>query len=680
MMNSELWEEANSRYLSTALHWLRLRLQRASEDDSKLTGTTRRKSSEKTQVVEDRTSIEAARTPPVAVESFGDFVPSLVILSEALGLSAFETNVLLLCAAPEFDPGISSLYAGCKANHGLHHPTFALAMSIFDDPAWDAISPGRPLRYWKLIEITQPGAQALATSTLRVDERIVGYLKGLNALDDRLAPYLALCVDRHSASDLAPSQRQVVDKIVHNWMRSAEMEPLDVVQLCGSDPISKQTVALNAAAMRGLRLLRLCSESIPTQPAELEAFARLWRRERLLLPVALYVDAQEIDSEAQAAVIRRLLARCDGFLLLSVRETFPRLGRTSFSFEVFKPTREEQKLAWDSNAGFKGSYFAGALAGQFSLNLSDIRQIGKLATPEPGKKKEESRGAVWDACNMRVRPHLDALAQRLEPKATWEDIVLPEEQADLLRQIAAQVNQRSKVYTDWGFGQRMNRGLGINALFAGESGTGKTMAAEVIANDLRLNLYRIDLSAVVSKYIGETEKNLRRLFDAAEDGGAILFFDEADALFGKRSEVRDSHDRHANIEVNYLLQRMEAYCGLAILATNMRSALDVAFTRRLRFIVNFPFPSIADRGRMWRKAFPPQAPVVGLDYDRLARVNLTGGSVHNAAINAAFLAARSGTEVTMGMVLKAIRGELIKMDRAVNEADFRWKETKEEVA
>src|SRR6266581_7594059 len=181
----------------------------------------------------------------------------------------------------------------------------------------------------------------------------------------------------------------------------------------------------------------------------------------------------------------------------------------------------------------------------------------------------------------------------------------------------------------------MNRGLGINALFAGESGTGKTMAAEVIANSLHLNL-----SAVVSKYIGETEKNLRRLFDAAEDGGAILFFDEADALFGKRSEVKDSHDRYANIEINYLLQRMESYRGLAILATNMKSVLDTAFMRRLRFIVNFPFPGLTERKRMWQQVFPANTPTDGLDYDRLARFNLTGGSISNIALNAAFLAAQ----------------------------------------
>jgi SpoVK/Ycf46/Vps4 family AAA+-type ATPase len=218
----------------------------------------------------------------------------------------------------------------------------------------------------------------------------------------------------------------------------------------------------------------------------------------------------------------------------------------------------------------------------------------------------------------------------------------------------------------------MSRGLGISALFAGDSGTGKTMAAEVIATHLRLDLYRIDLSAVVSKYIGETEKNLRRLFDAAEMGGAILFFDEADALFGKRSEVKDSHDRYANIEINYLLQRMEAYRGLAILATNMKSALDQAFLRRLRFVVNFPFPGVAERKAIWQKVFPSGVPRADLDYDRLARLNVAGGNIYSIALNASFMAARASSAVTMPLVLEAARAEFRKLERPINEMDFRW--------
>jgi SpoVK/Ycf46/Vps4 family AAA+-type ATPase len=403
----------------------------------------------------------------------------------------------------------------------------------------------------------------------------------------------------------------------------------------------------------------------------------------MLLPIALYLDAHELGalaSDSQTLAVRRFLARSDGAFVLGVREAWPGLARESCVLDVTKPTTAEQRDVWAEVIGADDAGAPALLASQFNLNLGDIRQIGQSVKSEDAPGENTLPERIWDACRDRVRPLLNSLAQRLDPKATWDDIVLPSEEMDLLRQLAGQVNRRSKVYEDWGFARRMNRGLGITALFAGDSGTGKTMAAEVIANDLRLNLYRIDLSAVVSKYIGETEKNLRRLFDAAEDGGAILFFDEADALFGKRSEVKDSHDRYANIEVNYLLQRMEGYRGLAILATNMRSAMDIAFTRRLRFIVNFPFPGTADRRRMWQKAFPRQTPTRQLDYDRLSRLNLTGGGIHNAALNAAFLAAQAGTQVTMAVVLAAARSEFIKLDRPINEADFRSLEPAEVVA
>ena len=232
------------------------------------------------------------------------------------------------------------------------------------------------------------------------------------------------------------------------------------------------------------------------------------------------------------------------------------------------------------------------------------------------------------------------------------------------------VRRRTTVYESWGFGARNSRGLGISALFAGPSGTGKTMAAEVLARELRLDLYRIDLSSVVSKYIGETEKNLRRVFDAAEAGGAILLFDEADALFGKRSEVKDSHDRYANIEVSYLLQRMEAYRGLAILTTNMKGALDTAFLRRIRFIVQFPFPDAASRAEIWRGIFPPETPTKRLDYDKLARLNVAGGNIRNIALNAAFLAADAEEPVRMEHLLRAARGEYAKLEKPLTGAEI----------
>jgi hypothetical protein len=277
---------------------------------------------------------------------------------------------------------------------------------------------------------------------------------------------------------------------------------------------------------------------------------------------------------------------------------------------------------------------------------------------------------LWDACRVQARPRLDNLAQRIEPAASWDDLVLPELQRETLREIAAHVRHRAIVYEDWGFASKGLRGLGISALFAGASGTGKTMAAEVLASELRLDLYRIDLSAVVSKYIGETEKNLRRVFDAAEVGGAILLFDEADALFGKRSEVKDSHDRYANIEVSYLLQRMESYRGLAILTTNMKSALDSAFLRRIRFIVQFPFPDAAQRADIWRRIFPTNTPTQGLDVAKLSRLNVAGGHIRNIAMNAAFLAADASEPVRMPHLLRAARSEYAKLEKPLTESEI----------
>jgi SpoVK/Ycf46/Vps4 family AAA+-type ATPase len=241
--------------------------------------------------------------------------------------------------------------------------------------------------------------------------------------------------------------------------------------------------------------------------------------------------------------------------------------------------------------------------------------------------------------------------------------VLPSAQKRTLRAIAAQLRQRNLVYEQWGFAAKSQRGLGISALFYGPSGVGKTMAAEVLAAELRLDLYHIDLSQVVSKYIGETEANLRRVFDAAEDNGAILLFDEADSLFGVRSQVKDSHDRYANIEVSYLLQRMESYRGLAILTTNMRQGIDRAFLRRIRFAVEFPFPDAAHRAAIWRGVFPAATRTDGLDYERLAHLRLAGGSIRNIALNGAFLAAETGEPVRMRHLRRAAEAEYAKLER-----------------
>jgi hypothetical protein len=550
-----------------------------------------------------------------------------------------------------------------------------LALALFDAPAWDALSPERPLRYWRLIEISQPGNAPLSTSVLRADERIVSYLKGLNYLDDRLAPLLGPLEVPAAAAELPPSHRGIANTILERLQQLTADERVPVIQLLGADAPSKQLVAAQVAAALGLHVYRLPAALLPTQTHELETVARLWQRESMLLPLALYLEdvASETDTPRAGAhsPVHRLLSRTGGVVFVDSRDVLPGLAEDSLRVEVAKPTPTEQREAWATALGDTAGAAPPSLAAQFNLSLAAIHQIAHSAASKPGNDGPGVHDRLWAACLTSTRPRLDTLAQRVDAKATWEDIILPPTETALLHQIAAQVAQRSTVHEDWGFARKMTRGLGISALFAGDSGTGKTMAAEVIANELHLNLYRIDLSAVVSKYIGETEKNLRRLFDAAEDGGAILFFDEADALFGKRSEVKDSHDRYANIEINYLLQRMEAYGGLAILATNKQSALDLAFMRRLRFVVNFPFPSIAQRKAIWQKVFPPDTPVQDLDFDRLARLNVTGGNITSIALNAAFQAAHTGDPVTMPLIIEAARTELRKLGRVINELEFR---------
>jgi hypothetical protein len=570
----------------------------------------------------------------------------------------------LLCIAVELDPSIGLLCAAAQHDDRATHPTFALALTLFDEPSWDALAPLGALRYWRLIDITQPPGQPLTTSALRADERIVSYLKGLDYLDDRLEP-LVVPIEPLDVPD-PPTQHAAAEEVLRRWSVGGR-----AVQLVGADAGTKKLVAARAAAAAGRRLYVLAAEHLPSQAPENEELARLWHRESLLSPVALYLDAQEVDANAHDAgggAIARFLTRCHGPACVGTREVWTALAENAPPVEVSGPTFDEQRAIWtELLPDMSDDALASELAAQFSLNLPMIHSIARYATTAPALLPTD----VWDECVVATQPRMDALAQRIDAKATWDDLVLPKHELQLLRRIVAQVRNRSTVYQRWGFAARMNRGLGISVLFAGPSGTGKTMAAEVIANDLRLSLYRVDLSAVVSKYIGETEKNLRRLFDAAEVGGSLLLFDEADALFGKRSEVKDSHDRYANIEINYLLQRMEQYSGVAILATNMKTALDTAFMRRIRFILNVAAPAAAERRLIWQKAFPREVPLAAPDWDRLASLTVTGGMIHSIALNAAFAAADRGSPVSMEIILDAARAEFGKLELPVVDHQFR---------
>jgi ATP-dependent 26S proteasome regulatory subunit len=654
------WNEANQRYLMAALGVLRDALERH------IARSREKQETDHAQV--SRGVHQALQEAASAMPS----PPALELLCTMFGLSPFERDLLLLCTGIELDSTFAAVCAEAQGDPARAFPTLSLALAALPEAHWSALTPSAPLRRWRLIEVGS--GSVLTLSSLRIDERVLHYLAGVQHLDERLA---GLVEPLHQTSELAPSHRALAERIATLWSESARVMP--VVQLCGEELPDKRAIAVAACAAMRLHVGSISGQSVPIGASELDGFLRLWGREAVLTNCALLLECHEMDSgdAPRASAINRLIEGLNSPLIISTVARLRPSHKAILTFDVQKPSAGEQRDIWQGAltgipVNLNGQ--VNALVSQFNLNLHKVHaaraeaMTQQLPSDEPGLAADFAK-SLWDACRMQARPRLDDLAQRIEPAATWADLVLPEPQLQTLREIAVHVRQRMTVYETWGFAAKCARGLGISALFAGVSGTGKTMAAEVLANELRLDLYRIDLSAVVSKYIGETEKNLRRVFDAAEEGGAILLFDEADALFGKRSEVKDSHDRYANIEVSYLLQRMEAYRGLAILTTNLKSALDTAFLRRIRFIVHFPFPDAAQREEIWRRIFPPQTPIEKLNVCKLARLNVAGGNIRNIALNAAFLAADADEPVRMTHLLRAAQGEYTKLEKSLTAAE-----------
>ena len=669
-VSEQSWEEFNQAYLMGALEDVREAL-RQHHALAPIEGGV-------AKVDEDASAAEF--TTAKGGEVSPQAPPALEILCGTFGLSSFERRILLMCAAVELDSRFASIYEAANKGQRPALPTFSLALAAFDDAHWSAMLPGRPLRHWHLIEVLS--GDALTSSPLRIDERILHYLTGMRSMDERVR---GVVDEVGPARTLTPSELAVGQRIVDCVSPRNGQESRPVVQLCGSEPGSRRAVAAQACALLGLGLHVLNVQAIPRGTAEIDLFLRLWERESVLQANCLLLefdDGPVLDATGEFAVTR-LIATLRSPLMISSREQIKPVERKLLSFDVPKATAKEQIELWYRALGAVAPVLNGdvaAIVSQFSMSANRIEaavaqmprelwQANLESLPDHGADAPALAQALWDACRIQSRPRLEGLAQRIEPVATGDDLVLPEKQKQLLSQIAVHVRHRTKVYGSWGFASKGSRGLGISALFAGPSGTGKTMAGEVLANQLRLDLYRIDLSQTISKYIGETEKNLRRVFDAAEESAAILLFDEADALFGKRSEVKDSHDRYANIEVSYLLQRMEAYRGLAILTTNRRDALDTAFLRRIRFVVEFPFPEASQRAEIWARAFPRQTPTEGLRIDRLARLSAAGGNIQNIAMGAAFLAADAGEPVRMSHLLSAARNEFTKIERPLADAE-----------
>lgn len=613
----------------------------------------------------------AASSPATSPAASDEPWHQLERLRTLFGLSCFEHDLLVLCAGHSLESRFAAGCASAQDDPRGTWPTFGLALSVLDDPHWSAVSAAGPLRYWQLVDLDRG---SLLQAPLHIDERILAFLLGVPAVDERLAalarPIPAGPVPPDAGGGADSPQQAAVRAGARHWARAAA--PREPLLLIGRHRSIRETAFAGICRSCGLAPYALDGNDIPAAAAEREQLARLWTREAALIGAALCVQTEDCDSVRHVSA---WLAVTEAPVAIEVRPGTPAEQLDGLRLHIPAMTAGDRREAWARDLGPLAEQIDGSLdriAEYFHFDEPAIRLSAAAVREACSAGDGTDPGQLsWRICREHARRSLEGLAQRVEPGAGWAALVLPDSQVETLRQIAIHVRQRAVVNDRWGFAAKHARGLGMTALFAGVSGTGKTMAAEILAAELDLDLYKVDLASVVSKYIGETEKNLRAIFDGAEQSGAILLFDEADALFGKRSEVRDSHDRYANLEISYLLQQMESYRGVAILTTNMQHAIDPAFLRRIRFIVQFPFPDPAARARIWRGIFPSATPLGELDFDKLAQLNVAGGVIRNIATNAAFLAADDSMIIEARHVLAAARTEYGKLEKPLTAAETR---------
>ena len=534
-------------------------------------------------------------------------------------------------------------------------------------------------------------AYSLASS-LKLDQRIVRFLLGTGGLE----PGLSACFKAPSSTAEFKTLRWP-DKLkadllnLTNDYLHREPTPLRklVYNFHGLAGVGRKTLATALCRQLGIPLAIVDLRQVLQQPNFEDAIRRIFR-EAVLQPVAVYVEHFDLLlAEDEGAISRRrqLISNVEEFSCLTFLGTEKAwepagLLREHVYIDIALPAPDMQGRAglWAVLAGNREAFAADIswdeLAVKFRLTpgqMSDALIVAHNRARFRGSVDEiVTSDDLYIGCRTQSNQKLSSSARRLIPRHSWTDIILPPKELTQLREVCAQLKYRQKVYGDWGFGAKVSVSRGLCVFFYGPSGTGKTTAVEILADELQLEAYKIDLSTVVSKYIGETEKNLSAIFREAETSNAILFFDEADALFGKRSEVKDAHDRYANIEINYLLQRIEEFDGLVILATNLRKNIDEAFFRRMQFAIEFPFPDETDRYQIWKQHFPVAAPVADdIDFNFLAsRLNITGGNIKNIVINAAFLAAENSGVINMKHLMRAARREYEKIGRMCTAAEF----------
>jgi hypothetical protein len=617
----------------------------------------------------------------------------LAELERLFSLSSFEIDCLLICLAPELDSRYERLYAYLQDDVTKKRPSVDLVLSLLCESLPDKLSqrlsflPGAPLADERLVLIFEDPAQhptTLLSKSLQVDHRIVSYLLGSDEPDAYLIPYVRCIKPETRLEDLVLSAEMKERLSLLPRKSEARRSILYFQGLYGT---GRKAVAEALCRESGLGLIVIDGESLQNiQSPNFGTAARLARRESLLRADALYWDGFESLLPDDKKILRKTLlcelSRCQNLTFLAGTTAWEPMnevqGPTFIRVEFSRPTYADRLRLWQAalSNDMTNKVDVSALANKFRFTGGQIMDAAKtarsLAHWRDTETSEVTLAELYEACRLHSSRKLSTLGRKVKPRHCWEELVLPEDRLCQLREICNSMKYRSLVFDQWGFDRKLSLGKGLNILFAGPSGTGKTMAAEIMAGELGLDLYKIDLSTVVSKYIGETEKNLARIFAEAETSNAILFFDEADALFGKRSEVRDSHDRYANIEINYMLQKMEEHEGVAILATNFRRNMDDAFVRRMHFTVEFPFPSEVDRCRIWERIWPketPQSPHLDLDF-MARRFEIAGGNIRNIAMAAAFLAASDGGMVNMTHLLHGVRREYQKMGKVVIQGEF----------
>jgi SpoVK/Ycf46/Vps4 family AAA+-type ATPase len=623
--------------------------------------------------------------------------PRLDQLAMAFDLDQFEIDPLLICLAPALDLRYERLYGYLQDDITRRRPSINLVLDLLVESGpprltmMDYFADDAPLFRQMLLErVAEPGRvnPPLLTRTIRLDETIVAWLLGRYQPHPDLGTHATLLPPQENEADALLAGAQ--DDTVARDLLGGATNKRPIVVFYGPDQLRQQATARLLAAQLKRPLLTV--DLVAATEAELPPLQaiRLVLRDARLTGAIPCLNGWEscLSSENSSAPSPELLAELCTYPDLAIVAGQQAWQATGFNrkrqllwLELPRPGYSQRQALWQYflNGGGEpaspvdAALDIPALAGQFALTTGQIRDVVASARDRAAQRNEPLQTEdLFAAARAHSNPHLASLARKISPRYAWEDIILPEDHLALLHELVATVRGRPQVLDEWGVGQKLVSSRGVTALFSGPPGTGKTMAAEIIAAELGLELYKIDLSTVVSKYIGETEKNLERIFNEAETSNAILFFDEADSLFGKRSEVRDSHDRYANIEISYLLQRMEAYDGVTILATNLRANLDEAFTRRLQFAVDFPFPEATDRQRIWQTLFPPEVPHDSdLDFSVLARrFELAGGNIRNILVGAAYLAASDGQRVMMAHLLHSTRRELQKMGRLVGDEDL----------